>query len=425
MSLDFDVLVVGGGPGGIAAAMRARWVKRYSVVPCSVAIVDPSSLGGLTQMGTCIMTSPTWLYNEETIRPLLVDDVDRFGVPHIRKRVSAVTREEGHFRLSCSDGASFSARVVVVCAGMKMLAREPELWGNGVTATSMGIEWAAGKVRRWVSDSKHKRVVFVGSEKLFNLIPLARKYRAPQVDLRFVVEPIVGADSVVDDGSPDVTYGTVVEMDGTEQLRAITVEHPVTGRRTRFDDVDLLVVDFLSYEVRPARNFECAGVALDPDGFIAVDRRQRTNVDGLFAAGDVTGMPACVGTAIGEGIVAGFEAYRYVYRQKFGSEPPLFAYYGHDAPLDENFVELPEIPASFGPRRRGSSEHVLKRATERGSPEERLTLQRLVGAVAGADGSGQNVQQLAGSLELSAAEVTQGIHRLLEMKLITLTEVTA
>src|SRR5713226_2381679 len=125
MSLDFDVLVVGGGPGGIAAAMRARWVKRYSVVPCSVAILDPSSLGGLTQMGTCIMTSPTWLYNEETIRPLLVDDVDRFGVPHIRKRVSAVTREEAHFRVSCSDGASFSARVVVVCAGMKMLAREP------------------------------------------------------------------------------------------------------------------------------------------------------------------------------------------------------------------------------------------------------------------------------------------------------------
>jgi hypothetical protein len=190
------------------------------------------------------------------------------------------------------------------------------------------------------------------------------------------------------------------------------------------DDVDLLVVDFLSYEVRPARNFACAGAAVDESGFISVDRKQRTNVDGLFAAGDVTGMPACAGTAIGEGIVAGFEAYRYVYRQKFGEEPPLFAYYGRDAPLEEDFDELPRVPETLGPQLLGSSEHVLSRVQERSNADEHDAIARTVEAVARAGGGGRNIPQIASMAELSTREVSFAVRRLLEMKLITLGEVS-
>jgi thioredoxin reductase (NADPH) len=421
---DYDVLVVGAGPAGIAAAMRVRWVKRYSVVPCNVAIIDPCSPGGLTQMGTCIMTSPSWIYTDETIRPYLIDDLSRFDVPHLRKRVVAIERDGELFRVLCSDGSALSARCVVVCCGMKMLVREPELWNRGVTATSMGIEWAAGKVRHWVQDPKHRRVVFVGSDKLTNLIPLARKCRAAHVDLRFVLEPIAGASPVPESVESDTVYGTVVEMRGETGLQAVTIQNAATQTTTVIEDVDLLVVDFLSYEVRPARNFACAGAAIDEAGFIEVDRKQRTDIPGLFAAGDVTGMPACAGTAIGEGIVAGFEAYRLVYRQKFGAEPPLFAYYGHDALLEESFEELPRVPDSFGPRLLGSSEHVLSRAVERSSADERDTITRTIEAVAAAGGYGQSVTQIAGSSALTPDQVAFAVRRLLEMKLITLSEVT-
>jgi thioredoxin reductase (NADPH) len=423
---DYVVLVIGGGPAGIAAAMRVRWVKRYSVVPCNVAIVDPCSLGGLTQMGTCIMTSPGWIYTDETIRPFLIDDVDRFEVPHLRTRVTGIEREGESFRLRCADGTAPSARCVVVCAGMKMLVREPELWNHGVTATSMGIEWVAGKIRHWVADPKHKRVVFVGSNKLTNVIPLARKCKAAHVDLRFVLEPIVGENDAIrrEALAADVELGTVVAMTGTDRLRDVTIQHPVTGATTTIADVDLLIIDFLSYEVRPARNFGCLGAACDENGFIVVDRKQRTNVNGLFAAGDVTGMPACAGTAIGEGIVAGFEAYRYVYGKKFGVEPPLFAYYGHDAPLEEGFEELPRVPATLGPRLLGTSEHILSRVAERSAIEERETITKIVEAVARAGGHGQSINQLAGAAALSTNEVSLAVRRLLEMKLITLSEVT-
>jgi thioredoxin reductase (NADPH) len=58
-----------------------------------------------------------------------------------------------------------------------------------------------------------------------------------------------------------------------------------------------------------------AGVDVDEDGYIKVDTLQRTNVSGVFAAGDVTSHPVKqVGTAVGQGITAALEAYGFVRR---------------------------------------------------------------------------------------------------------------
>jgi thioredoxin reductase (NADPH) len=58
-----------------------------------------------------------------------------------------------------------------------------------------------------------------------------------------------------------------------------------------------------------------AGVAVDEDGYIVVDGRQRTNIAGVYAAGDVTNHPVKqVGTAVGQGITAALEAYGHIRR---------------------------------------------------------------------------------------------------------------
>jgi thioredoxin reductase len=58
-----------------------------------------------------------------------------------------------------------------------------------------------------------------------------------------------------------------------------------------------------------------AGVAVDEDGYIIVDLLQRTNVAGVFAAGDVTNHSVKqVGAAVGQGITAAVEAYGFVRR---------------------------------------------------------------------------------------------------------------
>ncbi len=56
-----------------------------------------------------------------------------------------------------------------------------------------------------------------------------------------------------------------------------------------------------------------AGVNVDEKGYIVVDVRQRTNIAGVYAAGDVTNHPVKqIGTAVGQGITAALEAYGYI-----------------------------------------------------------------------------------------------------------------
>jgi thioredoxin reductase (NADPH) len=58
-----------------------------------------------------------------------------------------------------------------------------------------------------------------------------------------------------------------------------------------------------------------AGVTVDQNGFIIVDALQRTNLAGVLAAGDVTNHPVKqIGTAVGQGITAALEAYGYIRR---------------------------------------------------------------------------------------------------------------
>jgi thioredoxin reductase (NADPH) len=60
-----------------------------------------------------------------------------------------------------------------------------------------------------------------------------------------------------------------------------------------------------------------AGVNTDQRGCIVVDRAQRTNLDGVYAAGDCTCGGMQVVTAAGEGAMAGMRAAAYVKRLKF------------------------------------------------------------------------------------------------------------
>jgi thioredoxin reductase (NADPH) len=79
-----------------------------------------------------------------------------------------------------------------------------------------------------------------------------------------------------------------------------------------------LAVDAVFVQVGEAPNSQLArdsGVEVDDHGHVKTDMYQRTNIPGVFAAGDVTNQPVKqIGTAVGQGITAALEAYGYVRR---------------------------------------------------------------------------------------------------------------
>ena len=88
-------------------------------------------------------------------------------------------------------------------------------------------------------------------------------------------------------------------------------------------------------------------------------------MDGVFAAGDITGRYRSTAMALGDGVNAGFSAVRYTHRRKFGGEPNLFAYLSADRALDGSERDLPVVPEDAWLVPLVASEHLQSIAASR------------------------------------------------------------
>lgn len=100
--------------------------------------------------------------------------------------------------------------------------------------------------------------------------------------------------------------GKIKTIHGDARVETITVE---SASGTEVLEVAAV---FIFREIPSGPLFEKAGVAVDHKQCVTVDRFQRTNVEGVFAAGDVTCGGLQVVTAAGEGCVAGLQALVYL-----------------------------------------------------------------------------------------------------------------
>jgi len=102
------------------------------------------------------------------------------------------------------------------------------------------------------------------------------------------------------------------EVKGDTKVRRVVLVNNETGKTMEIG------IDGVFVQVGEAPNSqvaEKAGVKVDEAGYILVDDRQRTNIAGVYAAGDVTTRPVKqIGTAVGEAIVAAGEAFGYIKR---------------------------------------------------------------------------------------------------------------
>jgi len=110
----------------------------------------------------------------------------------------------------------------------------------------------------------------------------------------------------------------VKEIKGEKLVNKVTIFNRNTG------ETNELLVDGVFVQVGETPNSQLAkeaGVEVDKDGYVMIDIRQRTNIAGVYAAGDVTNHTVKqVGTAVGQGITAALEAYNYIRRPYYYRE---------------------------------------------------------------------------------------------------------
>ena len=314
----YDVVVIGGGPAGLTAALYlAR--ARYRVV-----VVEQDHFGGQITITSEVVNYPGV---EHTSGAELTETMRRqaegFGAEFLLAEVTGLELEGDVKTVRTSRGA-LSCFGVLLATGahprMVGFRGEEQFRGRGVAycATCDG-EFFSGKDVFVVGGG------FAAAEESVFLTKYARHVTILIRGDDFSCAQAT-ADAARNHEKITILTNTVVEeVSGDTALRSIRMRNTKTGQETEHQAADgetFGVFVFAGYE--PATELVRGLAELDGQGYILTDRSQKTTLDGLYAAGDVCVKPLRqVVTAVGDGALAATELERLcaAMQQKTGLRP--------------------------------------------------------------------------------------------------------
>ena len=301
-----ELVVIGAGPAGLAAGI-------YGVRSGLKTLVVEEKLAGGTAADAPLIE------NYPGFEGIAGFDLAQKMVAHAKK-AGVVIREfetvtaldlKGETKTVKTNKATYAARAVIIASGSHYrelgVPGEKEFRGRGVSYCGI-CDGPLFKDRRVL-------VVGGGNSALITALYLAglaaEVFIAHRRDAFRAEAALVGA--LKGKQTVKVLWSTEVRKIGGEKLvnKAVLLDR-VTGETKE------LGVDGVFVQVGEDPNSKLAkqaGVAVNAEGYVIVDRLQRTSVEGVYAAGDVTDNPVKqVGTAAGQGITAALEAYGFIRR---------------------------------------------------------------------------------------------------------------
>ncbi len=305
MSEVYDLIILGGGPAGMACGIYA---KRGGL---NVAIIDTSTLGGAPVNYLEIENYPGfssiegWELSEKIEQHLDNFKVDKFQNIEI-KNVDLVSDIK---TVETIGGKIFKAKSVVLAVGASPsklnVKGENENIGHGVSycAVCDGAFY------------KDKEVVVVGGgnsavEEAIYLTRFARKVRIIHRRNELRADKIV-QDRAFKNEKIEFVWDSVVE-------EIVASDNHVTGvkiKNVKTNKEDILKTDgvFVYIGYSPNIKYFNGQIEQDRNGFVVTDSYMRTSVFGVFAIGDVRTTPLRqVITAVADGAVAGVSAIQYI-----------------------------------------------------------------------------------------------------------------
>jgi dihydrolipoamide dehydrogenase len=314
-----DVLVIGGGPGGYTAAIRA------SQLGLSVGLAERAELGGVCLNWGCIPTK-SLLHTADVMREAMTASELGLEISKPRFNLGKVVKRSRDVAAQLSGGVSHLMRKnkITVFAGDAMFQDKNTVVVGDDTIIADNIIVATGARARnlphiqadgdrvWDARSAMtptfmpKKLLIIGAGAIG--VEFASFYNTlgAKVTLVEVMDQILPAE---DSEIADLAKQSFIKQ-GMEVLTGTGVDEvKVTGKsltaliggKNRKFDAAILSVG-VSGNIEDL-GLEAIGVEVDR-GFISVDEYQQTSVDGVYAIGDVAGVPCLAHKASHEGIIA-------------------------------------------------------------------------------------------------------------------------
>lgn len=295
-----DVLIVGAGPAGFQAAVHA--VRKKASVVVLGKSENSSIYGAHVENYLCV----DGVTDGAEMMRVAHEQATRFGAQVIAEDVLHIEQKDDLFQVKIESGRHLTARTLILATGTSRkklkVKGEKELSGKGV---SYCVDCDANFYRG-------AKVAVVGNESA--AVDGALTLTGYAAEVHLVCQDL----SVSPELAAKLAESSVQVHTGV-WAKEIVGENAVTG--LMLDNDETVGVDGVFVELGAKGAMELAtaiGVMLDMETFsyIETNKKQETNIAGIYAAGDIAGPPWQMAKAVGEGCVAGWEAANYANKMK-------------------------------------------------------------------------------------------------------------
>lgn len=301
---EYDVIIIGAGPGGMTAAMYA------SRANLSVLMLDRGIYGGNLN-NTAEIENYTGFKSVKgpDLAKQMYEGATQFGAEYAYGTVTKIELDGDIKNVTTDMNETYQAKAVVIATGSDQrhlhVPGEEEFSGRGVSYCA-------------VCDGaffKNKNLIVVGGgdaavEEGEYLTQLAAKVTVLVRRDVLRAEPIIQASAMKNDKMEFIFNTSVTEIVGDDiKVTGVKTKNNVTGETGEIaaDGVFIYVGN-----VPMTKNFTNLDI-FDDQGWIKTDERMQTSIPGIFAIGDVRETPLRqVATAVGDGAIAGQQVYQYI-----------------------------------------------------------------------------------------------------------------
>jgi thioredoxin reductase (NADPH) len=298
----YDILIIGAGPAGLTAAIYTSWLGLKTLV------LESGIVGGKAWTAPLVENYPG--FDEGVKGSDLIEHMQRqatrFGAEIVTSEEVVGLEPNGVIKHVLTRKQTYDAFVVILAMG----TQKRKLGVRGEEAfLGRGVSYCA------VCDGpffRHATVAVVGNDNEAVVEALSLAEITENVFLVHDGELKIGGTLLERlKAKPKIKtlQGKVTAITGEKTVKYLqiqtenaTIEQDVKGVFIALGSVPLTAI---------VRN---AGVSMDAKGCLLVDRQQRTNIEGVFAAGDCTCGGMQIVTAAGEGAMAAMRASAYVRR---------------------------------------------------------------------------------------------------------------